>query len=125
MATWCYTSKDGDTVERFFGQGVHVPATLRCAGKRYFKDIAATHRGLHSRDRGQAAWPMKMDAMAGLPRQAAQLTKDASEKGVPTEFRVEHGKAIPIMRDKAHKRRYLQAYGLHDKHAGYGERAPP
>lgn len=68
---------------------------------------------------GCAAWPMKSDAAGVHPEQAVDFMKDASKKGVPTEFDTRTGQAI--FSNRAHRSNYLKAMGMHDRNGGYGD----
>lgn len=69
---------------------------------------------------GRAAkrgYPIKSVALAVHSTQVKEASEDAAKKGVPTEF-TRDGR--PILRDASHRRRYLKAYGFHDRNSYYG-----
>lgn len=72
---------------------------------------------------GNRPWsrPLKSVALAVQPGQVAEAAADAAARGVPTDFTPE---GEPILRDRDHKKRYLRAYGMYDRDAGYGDAAP-
>lgn len=63
-------------------------------------------------------WPQHSAAMGVQPEQREEATKDATKRGVPTEFD-SRGDAIFTGRD--HRRKFLKAYGAHDHDGGYGD----
>ena len=63
-------------------------------------------------------WPLYSDAAGCHPSQIKNLERVALERGVPTECTAD-GRVI--FRDRAHRRAYLRAFGLHDKNGGYGD----
>ena len=63
-------------------------------------------------------WPLYSDG-AGINPEHAEAAMEADRaKGVPTDYDKE-GRAI--LRDRGHRRAYLKAHNLHDKHGGYGD----
>lgn len=66
-------------------------------------------------------WPMMSDALAVHPSLRADAEKDAAAKGCPTDFAAD---GRPILRDKEHRKRFLQTYGYYDRNAGYSDPAP-
>ena len=66
------------------------------------------------------AWdrPLLSDALAVHPSQIEEAREDAKQKGVPTDFTPD---GRPILTSRAHRKRYLKAYGFHDKQGGYGD----
>ncbi len=67
-------------------------------------------------------WPKKCDGTGVLPSQTQEASEHLASQGVPTEFAPD-GRAI--LRDRSHRNNVLEALGLHDKDAGYGDRAKP
>lgn len=63
-------------------------------------------------------WPITSVALAVHPRQVAEAKRDALAKGVPTEFTSD---GSPVLVDRAHRKRYLKAYGFRDNDGGYGD----
>jgi hypothetical protein len=62
--------------------------------------------------------PIISDALAVHPRQVKEAIADARAKGVPTEF-LPDGR--PVLSSRSHRKRYLKAYGFHDRSGGYGD----
>lgn len=58
------------------------------------------------------------DALAVHPDQVNEAREDAVKRGVPTEF-LRDGR--PIMRDRAHQKRYLRCYGFYNRDGSYGD----
>lgn len=92
--------------------GVRV---TRAVYKKAFPDkpLAASIGGHLSK-----CWPMVSDGLAVDPTQRDEAVADAKAKGVPTEFNAE-GQAI--LTDRGHRKRYMKAYGFHDRNGGYGD----
>ena len=63
-------------------------------------------------------WPIVSDALKVHPKRRQEAIDDAIAKHVPTEFTP---MGQPILRDRAHRRAYLKAYGFHDNSGGYGD----
>jgi hypothetical protein len=72
---------------------------------------------------GNRPWsrPIKSIAMAVHPDQVQEAAEMDVKLGVPTEY-TEDGR--PILRDRDHRRRFMQAHGLFDRDAGFGDAAP-
>ena len=65
-----------------------------------------------------SGWPILSDALGVHPLDVAQAEADAKAKGVQTEFLAD-GRAV--LTDRAHRKKYLKAYGFHDRKGGYGD----
>lgn len=63
-------------------------------------------------------WPLVSNAAAVHPRQVEEAKALDRKKGVPTEYTPA---GQPVLRDRAHRKRYLKAHGLRDNEAGYGD----
>lgn len=63
-------------------------------------------------------WPIHSDALAVHPLDIAEAQADAKAKGVPTQFTAD-GRVV--LTDRAHRKRYLKAYGFRDNQGGYGD----
>lgn len=66
-------------------------------------------------------WPMASYAIGGHPDDRIRMMKEASDKGVPTEFDRE-GDAV--FTSPRHRQRYCKAMGYYDRNAGYRDQAP-
>lgn len=66
-------------------------------------------------------WPMTSEALACHPDQIPEARASAEARGVQTDFTPD---GSPIFRDRDHRRRYMRAYGYHDKDGGYGDAQP-
>jgi hypothetical protein len=62
-------------------------------------------------------YPIKSVALAVAKGQVKQAQEDSVKRGVPTEF-TKGGR--PILRDAAHRKAYLRAYGYHDNNSFTG-----
>jgi hypothetical protein len=65
-----------------------------------------------------SGWPILSDALGVHPKQREEHERLAREKGVPTET-LPDGRVV--LTDRAHRKRYLRAFGFHDKSGGYGD----
>lgn len=119
---YCYRDADGNPVE--------IAMTMSEMAARQRKDGTIEHDGkILVRDYGleasgkavfagpdgpgfRRAWPMASDALAVHPDQVAEFSEDSRKRGVPTDFAPD-GRCI--LTSKAHKDRYMRAYGYHDK----------
>ena len=71
-----------------------------------------------ARPRGmKRGYPIKSVALAVHSTQVKEASEDAAKRGVPTEF---SPSGEPILRDSSHRRRYLKAYGFHDRNSYNG-----
>ncbi len=84
---------------------------------------AAQARAAVTPARGNRPWARgkKSVALAVHPSQIGEATADARAKGVPTDFAPD---GSPILTDRDHRKRYMQAYGFFDRDAGYGDAQP-
>lgn len=64
-----------------------------------------------------SGWPIVSDALAVHADQVQEAIADAAKKGVPTEFRKD---GRPVLRDRAHRKAYLKAYGFIDRNSFTG-----
>lgn len=65
-----------------------------------------------------SCWPMTSQGAAVHPDQIPEAMESARKKGVPTDFTPT---GEPIFTGREHRKRYLHAYGYHDKDGGYGD----
>lgn len=115
MPTYCFTTKEGETVERWFPMG-KAPEYVRLEdGRRARRDILAEH-GEFRPTCGN--WPILSDALGVHPSQVAEATAQAHSVGVPTEFRPD-GRAV--LRSPEHRKRFAEALGFYDLNGGYGD----
>lgn len=66
---------------------------------------------------GYQGYPIKSVALAVTSKQVKSAQEDSVKKGVPTEF-TKGGR--PILRDAAHRKQYMKAYGYRDLDSYYG-----
>ena len=64
-----------------------------------------------------AGWPIHSDAMGVHPKDVAAEAAFVRKAGVPTQF---DGKGRPILESRAHRRKYMKALGVSDKHSFTG-----
>lgn len=112
---YCYRDEYGHPVEiamtvaemerreRPDGTLEHEGRTLRRAQDLEWSGVAVP---------ASKGWPMSSDALAVHPDQVAEFSEDSRKRGVPTDFAPD-GRCI--LTSKAHKDRYMRAYGYHDK----------
>ena len=65
-----------------------------------------------------SGWPVYSDGAGVHPDQIQDARSAAEQRGVPTDF-LPDGRAI--FRDRAHRGRYLKAFGLYDRNGAYGD----
>jgi hypothetical protein len=95
-----------------------APREVQEEGRIFTRDIQAEHRGTaHT----AGNWPMLSDAFAVDPDARADASREAAQKGVPTDFAPD-GRAI--FRDAAHRRDYCRAYHAFDRNAGFSDPTP-
>lgn len=105
MPTYCYTTKDGETHERFF-QASQFRRRIRVNGKTAWLDVRAQQGTQRS---GGHGWPRYSDALFATPEAQPEWRKKLAEGGV-------HGvewNALGQMRlnSEAHQRRVMKALG--------------
>ena len=66
----------------------------------------------------QTAFNHPSDALAVHPSQVKEAHEDSIKRGVRTEF-MKDGR--PIMRDRAHQKAYIAAYGYYNRNGCYGD----
>ncbi len=71
---------------------------------------------LHAHTPG--CWPILSEAMGVAPNQVAEAVEYAKANGVPTDYTAD-GRAI--LRDRAHRKRFLRMSGYHDRSGGYSD----
>jgi len=64
------------------------------------------------------SWPIYSDALAVHPLDVEEARQDSRAKGVATEF-LPDGRAV--LTDRGHRKKYMRAYGFHDRKGGYGD----
>ena len=96
-----------------------APKTVTKDGQSFFRNIPAEWRGS---DDICGNWPMKSDALGVLPSQIEEASAHLAECGVPTSFTTD-GTARCIVENRGHRNRILNALNMHDRNAGYGDRA--
>ncbi len=123
MPLYCFTSKEGETIEEFFRMGKSPEALFRWRRKddlykrkvKFFRDRAAEWSGgPASGDKGE--WPIECYASGVHASQAQELREHFKSHGCPTEVTND---GDPIYRDHQHRKRALKCRGLHDR-ASFG-----
>ena len=66
-------------------------------------------------------WPLVSDAMKIHPQDVEAHMEHCKKAGIPTDFTA---KGQPILRDRAHRKEYMQSFGLYDYQGGYGDSTP-
>lgn len=64
-------------------------------------------------------WPQKCDTAGVNPNDIPEAMAEAKARGVPTDFDPETGQII--FRDRAHRKKYCEAFAYFDKDGGYGD----
>lgn len=121
MPLYCFTTKDGQTVERMFPMG-ECPEKVRVGGKVAKRDYQAESKG----GMLPANWPMVSDMAFGYaPEQMAEVLKHDKESGLHgTEYKKVDGEYSPVFTNPHHRTRYCRAHGMFDRNAGYHDPMP-
>lgn len=94
-----------------------APRSVWSGGCLFERDYRA-ERGACSGD--VDPWPNhKAMSLACHPLDKYEFERDASRRGVPTEFGGDEPMLMPQFRSAGHKKKYLRAYGLVDYDAYY------
>lgn len=128
MGVFCYTSirrhrgkrPVRTTYERVFPCG-KAPTFIRVNGRRCLRDIPAEWA---RRKDITGNWPMKSDALGVLDSQVDEAAKHLADHGVPTEF-TKDGTGRCIVESRQHRNKIMEVLHIHDRDAGYGDRAKP
>jgi len=115
MPVYCYTTKDGQTVERFY-PAAKVRKTIRVNGKTAHRDIAAEH-GSFKNTPGN--WPMKSDACGVSPKQIPEAMETDRRLGVPANYDSKTGQII--WDSPGHRKKWCEAHEYYDRNGGYGD----
>ncbi len=107
MPTYCYSSEDGEVIERFYPMG-NAPATIYQGA--FKRDFAAEHVGVPPK----AGWPLTCYASGVNAVQAQELRDELKRCGVPTEVTVN---GDPIYTSHEHRKKALKARGIHDRNS--------
>lgn len=103
MTQYCYSSEDGDVIERRFRMGT-APKTVQNAGKTYCRDYGAER----PRQFSAGVWP-RVGLCAGVHASQAQEAYDKSVRdGVPTDFTSD---GDPVFTSSGHRKRYMRSIG--------------
>lgn len=107
MPTYCYSSENGEVIERVYPMG-KAPATIYQGEFR--RDFAAEQT---SRP-GRAGWPITCFASGVNANQAQELRDHLRERGVPTEVTSD---GDPVYTSPGHRKKALKARGIHDRNS--------
>ena len=111
-------SKPMDRIESVNGVTRYFLGHKEVTEKAYRKEYPApTEHGIPG-GTPTSGWPIKSQALAVHRKQRAEHERVAAARGVPTETTAD-GRVI--LRDRAHRKAYLKAFGFRDNQAGYGD----
>lgn len=113
MPIYCFTTRAGKTVERFFPMG-QAPEQIRVGGRVAYRDFLAEH----AKTRPAGNWPMLSDALGVNPDQISEAEAHSRSIGIPTHFTAD-GRAI--LESPGHRKRYAEALGFFDRNGGYSD----
>ena len=116
MPTYCFTNGDGETIERSFPMD-RIPRRIHIGKVVYQRDL----RKEHSHMRSGKAWPQTSCALGVDRSQVKDAEKTLFEAGVPTQF---DARGDAILTSRTHRNKVMNAMGMGDRDAGYGDRAP-
>jgi len=108
MPLYCFTSKDGETIEELFGMDT-APKSITDNGKKYSRDFGAEHSGKRYRP---GHWPQYSEACGTHPKDIVQAERVSHDKGVPTKFTPD---GLRIFTSAAHRIKWTRANGLDDR----------
>jgi hypothetical protein len=63
-------------------------------------------------------WPIESCAAGVHPDEIPDMRKIDAKHGVPTQYTPD---GDPILRDRAHRKKYLAVHGMHDRSGSYGD----
>jgi len=108
MPNYCFSTIDGEVVERFFRMS-EVPLLITLEdGRIAERDFAAEHLPR----RAGSGWPMECCASGVAPQQAGELRELFQKLGVSTEVSTDGN---PVYTSSIHRKRALKARGFYDK----------
>ena len=92
-----------------------IPREIVSDGVVFRRDLLAEHGHTFHRP---GLWPM-ISPNLGWPSNAMQTVQERLARfNCPTEFTRTND---PILRDRNHRKRYMEAFGLYDRDAGYSD----
>ncbi len=108
MPIYCYETKEGRIIERFYVAG-QAPRTLTFArGKQARRCYSAERKTIPA----STGWPLTCFASGVHPDQAGELRDHLRKSGVPTEVTPD---GDPVYLNARHRKKALKARGLVDK----------
>jgi len=122
MPIYCFTTNDGETVERHYSFHHTIPEVIRVHGKTARRDRQAegVPRGVVKGSKtpvkqGHGKWPMEPCFASGVNANQAQELRDyLAKRGCPTEVTKD---GDPIYTSAEHRRKALKLRGMHDKNS--------
>jgi hypothetical protein len=118
MPMYCYTTKDGQTVERSFPMG-EAPEKVRVKGKVARRDYTAESKG----GMKSSCWPMVADLSCAIDAdQVAEARAYDKFAECPTEYvpvEGSPGEFAPKLDNPHHRKRYMEAHALFDRNGGH------
>lgn len=119
MPTYCFTTNDGETVERFFKMGKARRRVRLTDGRLATRDFTAEKPGIIG---GSSCWPMESYALGCNPDCIEQQIAHDRRIGLrDTEYNPDNGSMV--LRGREQRNRVMKAYGFFDRDAGYGDHA--
>lgn len=113
-----------DDIEGYCRKGIWVDKNDEdeCEEKVFaFRDIETEQKGTMS---FPGNWPLYSDAMGCNPDDAKEAYEDSVRAGVPTRFDVPGKEGMAEFLSPGHRKRYCEAFGFHDRNAGYSDPQP-
>lgn len=115
MPMYCYTDKEGLTVERRYAMSEDIPERITVAGVVFNRDIQAEHRSMRGGERG---WPRFSEAMGVMPDQVPDATRQLQAAGVRSvEFNSDGDLKVD---SPQHQRQLARALGMKDRGDYFG-----
>ena len=114
MPIYCYTNKDGVTIERSSSVS-DFAREIEVDGELYTVDVCA-QQGHVKQTTGN--WPLKSEACGVGHDQVAEAQAADIAKGLPANYTKDGRK---IFNSASERKKWCEAYGFYDKNAGYSD----
>lgn len=118
MPSYMFISDDGEVMEKIRPMTKDVPGDFTLHGKRFRRDFQAEQ----CRQSGDPWTDGIWSTSAGVsPRQVKEANADLKKHRIDAKYGKDGRLFIP---NRQTRNRVLEHLGMHDKDAGYGDRAP-
>lgn len=127
MPVYCYKRENGNIVELAMTIEEKAKKEFQHEGKTaiFLDDGTIGLRDIETEFKGTRTfpnnWPLHSDAMGVHPGQTREAYEESVKMGIPTQFDSD-GRAV--FTDAKHRKKYCEAFGFHDRNAGYSDPVP-